>query len=120
MILFDIQTFPAKEDLFEKKPSVRHTISDPFLLRRVDIESWSDDITKALENNALNHCVDKCDSNINECTSINRLVFVLKLYNQCVNHKTDVKFVINIFNNFYLNYNNIFYLNRTLTLALKI
>ena len=89
--MFDIQIYPAKERLFETKPSARHTITDRFLLTRLDIESWSDNITKELENNTLNHCVDKCDNDINECSSINRLIFILKLYNQCINHLTDVK-----------------------------
>eukprot|EP01084_Bolivina_argentea_P082985 150244_1 len=78
----------VSNDMFERKPSARQQISDAYLLSMNDIKTWSNNICKQLENNNLNHCINKCEQSNEECDCIKRLIFILKLYNQCVNDNT--------------------------------
>ena len=59
-----------------------------YLLKRVDIKTWSEEIVKESQDDGITHCIKEAEpEDIDKSGSIKRLIFVLKLYNQCINHK---------------------------------
>eukprot|EP01083_Nonionella_stella_P081265 223753_1 len=81
----------------EKKPKPAQSIANAYLLTRDDIQNWSDKLSKQLEDdqNILQHVhsTQTCVQHMDQCECIQRLLFVLKLYHQCINHKDRIGYV---------------------------